>query len=154
METIFHVGTNDGSMLLSCKSTLSLDIIQPRTRLVYLPPRASLITSTQDHPKKTKQVQVPAQVHSSQKLPNQSQTKTETSTKPKAQDPLQAQTMKDPQPHQIITRKDQIMKQYSDVFDGIGKFLGPPYTIHLDPSIQPKQTDQCQYIWKKHLRKR
>ena len=26
------------------------------------------------------------------------------------------------------------------MFDGIGKFLGPPYTIHLDPSIQLKQT--------------
>ena len=32
------------------------------------------------------------------------------------------------------------MKQYPDVFDGIAKLLGPPYTIHLDPSIQPKQT--------------
>ena len=37
------------------------------------------------------------------------------------------------------------MKQYPDVFDGIGKFLGPPYTIHLDPSIQPKQTP-CQPV--------
>ena len=43
-------------------------------------------------------------------------------------------------PHKMITSKDQIMKQYPDVFDGIGKFPGPPYTIHLDPSIQPKQT--------------
>ena len=32
------------------------------------------------------------------------------------------------------------MRQYPDVSDGIGTFLGPPYTIHLDPSIQPKQT--------------
>ena len=32
------------------------------------------------------------------------------------------------------------MKQYPDVFDGIGKFLSPPYTIHLNPSIQLKQT--------------
>ena len=69
----------------------------------------------------------------------------ETSTKPNVQDPLQAQTMKEPQPHKIITSKYQIMKQYSDVFDGIGKFLGAPYTIHLDPSIQPKQTP-CQPV--------
>ena len=40
----------------------------------------------------------------------------------------------------MITSKDQIMGQYPDVFNGIGKFLGPPYTIHLDPSIQSKQT--------------
>ena len=37
------------------------------------------------------------------------------------------------------------MKQYSDVFEGIGKFPGPPYTIHLDPSIQLKQTP-CQPV--------
>ena len=40
----------------------------------------------------------------------------------------------------MITSKHQIIRQYPDVFDGIGKFLGPPYTIHLDPTIQPKQT--------------
>ena len=46
IETIFYVATNDGSVLLSCKSTLALDLIQHRSRLDYLPPRASLITST------------------------------------------------------------------------------------------------------------
>ena len=38
VETIFYVATNDGSVLLSCKSTLALDLIQPRSRLDYLPP--------------------------------------------------------------------------------------------------------------------
>ena len=32
------------------------------------------------------------------------------------------------------------MAQYQDVFEGIGKFSGPQYTMHLDPSVQPKQT--------------
>ena len=32
------------------------------------------------------------------------------------------------------------MAQYPDVFEGIGKFPGPPYIIHLDPSVTPKQT--------------
>ena len=54
VETIFYVATNDGSTLLSCNSTLDPDLIQLRSRLDYLPPRASLITSTQDHPKKTR----------------------------------------------------------------------------------------------------
>ena len=139
VETIFYVATNGGNMLLSCKSTLALDLIKPRSRLDYLPPRASLVTSTHDHLKKTKQFQAPAQVHSSEKLSAQSQTKAETSTKPNVQDPPQAQTTKQPKPHKIITSKDQIMKQYSDVFDGIGMFLGPPFTIHLDPGIQLKQ---------------
>ena len=48
--------------------------------------------------------------------------------------------MKQPKSHKMITSKGQIMRQYPDVFDGIGKFLGPPYTIHVDPSIQPKPT--------------
>ena len=44
-DVTFFVATNDGSVLLSCTSTLALGPIQPRTRLDYLPPRANLITS-------------------------------------------------------------------------------------------------------------
>ena len=54
LEVTFYVATNDGSVLLSCKTTLMLGLIQPRMRLDYLQPRASLITSATDHPKKTK----------------------------------------------------------------------------------------------------
>ena len=54
MEVTFYIAMNDGSVLLSCKTTLMLGLIQPRTRLGYLPPRASLITSSADHQKKTK----------------------------------------------------------------------------------------------------
>ena len=110
VETIFYVATNDGSMCLSCKSTLALDLIQPRSRLDYLPPRASLITNTQDHPKKTKQFQVPVQIHSSKKLSTQRQTKVGTSTPPNAQDPPKASTMKQHRPHKMITSKDQSMR--------------------------------------------
>ena len=56
LETTFYVAMNDGSVLLSCKTTLLLGLIQPRSRLDYLPPRASLITSSADHPKKMKAV--------------------------------------------------------------------------------------------------
>ena len=124
LETTFCAANNDGSMLLSCNSTLALDLIQPRSRRDYLPPRASLITSTQDHPKKTKQAQ-PA-IHRLQQVATQSKQQAETT-----------QTKK--QPSKLITSKDQIMAQYPDVFEGIRRFPGPPYTIHLDPSIQPKQ---------------
>ena len=54
MDVTFFVAVNDGSILLSCKTTLMLGLIQPRTRLDHLPPRASLITSSAIHPKKTK----------------------------------------------------------------------------------------------------
>ena len=50
----FYVPNNEGSVLLSCEMTLALHLIQPRSRLDYLPPQASLIISTMDHPKKTK----------------------------------------------------------------------------------------------------
>ena len=56
IEVTSYVAVNDGSMLLSCKTTLLLGLIHPRPSLDYLPPRASLITSSADHPKKTKAV--------------------------------------------------------------------------------------------------
>ena len=125
-ETIFYVATNYGSMLLSCNSTLDIDLIQPRSRLDYLPPRACLITSTQDHPKKTRQAH--PYVHRSQQVAIQSKHQAETNQN------------KQQQSSKLNTSKDHIMAQYQDVFEGIGKFPGPPYTIHLDPSVTPKQT--------------
>ena len=63
-DMTFFDAENDGSVLLSCMTTLALGLIQSRTRLDYLPPRASLITSTVDNPKKTK---CQVTVHSSRK---------------------------------------------------------------------------------------
>ena len=50
----FYVANNEGSVLLPCKMTLALCLTQPRSRLDYIPPWACLLTSTIDHPKKTK----------------------------------------------------------------------------------------------------
>ena len=50
----FHVASNEGSVLLSCNALLNLGLIQSRLRLDYLPPRPSLITSKEGHPRKTK----------------------------------------------------------------------------------------------------
>ena len=73
VDVTFFVAINDGNMLLSCKTTLVLGLIQPRSRLDYLPPRASLITSSVDHPKKTRSVKL--SVHrSKQKVVAQSST--------------------------------------------------------------------------------
>ena len=46
----FYVVSNEGSVLLSCTMLLTLDLIQTRPRLDYLPPRAKFITSAADHP--------------------------------------------------------------------------------------------------------
>ena len=43
LEVTFYVTINNGSVLLSCATTLALGLIQPHTRLDYLPPRASLL---------------------------------------------------------------------------------------------------------------
>ena len=42
--------------------------------------------------------------------------------------------------NQLITRKEQILARFPDIFQGIGKFLGKPYQIQLDPKVPPKQT--------------
>ena len=53
-EVTFYLAQNDGSVLLSYTTTLALGLIQPHTRLDYLPTRASFITSSLDHPRKMK----------------------------------------------------------------------------------------------------
>ena len=116
---------NDVNVLLSCTTTLALGLIQPRTRLYYLPPRASLITSTVDHPQKTR---CQVAVHSST---------TDSAIPPwKKTGPKQKVT-------KLITSREQILKYYPDVFEGIDKFSGPPYHIQLDPGVTPKQTLYC-----------
>ena len=52
-EAIFYVASNEGSVLLSCDTSLTLGLIHPRPRLDYLLPRASPIMSSADHPRKT-----------------------------------------------------------------------------------------------------
>ena len=118
--------------MLSCNSTLALGLIQPRSRLDYLPPRASLITSAQDHPKRTKSV--PLSVHRSQQVAAQSKQQAVS-----AQTHITPVTKKQPV-SKLVTSKEQILIQYPDVLEGIGKFPGPPYKINLDPRIQHKHT--------------
>ena len=61
-EMTFHIASSEGSVLLSCNTSLHLGLIHHRSRLDYLPPWASLITSKEDHPRKTK-LQVQVQKH-------------------------------------------------------------------------------------------
>ena len=116
-EVTFFVAIDDGSVLLSCTTTLALRLIQSHKRLDYLSPKASLITSSADHPKKIKS---PVMVHSSRE---ESAVSTWLQVVPK-----------------LVTSKEQILQSYCDVFDGIGCFPSASYYIQLDPSITPKQT--------------
>ena len=110
-EVTFFVAKNNGSVLLSCTTIRVLGFIQPRTRLDYLPPRASLITNTIDHPQKTR---CQVALHSS----------TTDSTIPPQKKIVPRQEVP-----KLITSQEQILKYYPDVFEGIGKFPAPPYHI-------------------------
>ena len=52
-EVTIYIASNNRSVLLSGPTMFALGFIHPHTRLDYLPPRASLIASSADHPKKT-----------------------------------------------------------------------------------------------------
>ena len=105
----FYVTKNDGSVLLSCATTLVFRLIQPHMRLDYLPPRVSLITSSLDHPKKTKRMSI----HSSRKEVS-------------AQSTQQAVTVPDQEDivPKLVTSKEQILQSYPDVFEGVICFPG------------------------------
>ena len=53
-EMTFHIASSEGSVLLSCNTSLHLGLIHHRSRLDYLPPWASLINQQRRPPKKNK----------------------------------------------------------------------------------------------------
>ena len=139
----FYIANNDGSVLLSCKTTLALWMIEPQLRLDYLPPWASLITSTMDHPKKTKMTAL--KVHqSTQEVFDQRQ-------QPPSKALTSRNTVQKPDPVIMITNKEQILSKYPDIFKGIGRFPGLPYHIQVDMNITPTQTP-CRPVKKKLTR--
>ena len=121
---IFYIVSNEGSVLLSCNTSLTLGLIQSRPRLDYLPLRASLITSNADHPKKTKtQVQIQKQEIITQTSHHHQGDQVTTTTGPK-----------------LVTTQDQIMHEYPSIFEGIRNIPGPPYHIYVDPGVTTKET--------------
>ena len=120
----FYVAMNDGSVLLSCKTILLLGLIQPRSRLDYLPPRASLITSSADHPKKTKAV-----FHVQKQEVSAQTTKQEATQIPAAR-------KEDPK---LITNKEMILHEYPDVLRGLALSQDHLTTSRLIPVYLPSK---------------
>ena len=82
--------------------------------------------STMDHPKKTKLTSL--RVHqSNQELSTQRHESQNQATTSASRDI-------------VITSKQQILSNYSDIFEGIGRFPSLPYHILVNPNITPKQT--------------
>ena len=138
LKVMFFVAKDNGSVLLSCRTTMELGLIKPRACLDYLPPKARLLTSTCDQLSKTKFYK--PVIHSTK----------ETCTKETSNAsmvPQKDNTSNTPAKHnmtnednQLVTRQEHIMAQFPDVFEGVGKFPGKPYKICLDPKISSKQT--------------
>ena len=138
LKVMFFVAKDNGSVLLSCRTTMELGLIKPWARLDYLPPKARLLTSTCDQPSKTKFYK--PVIHCTK----------ETCTKETSNAsvvPQKDNTSNTPAKHnmtnednQLVTRQEHIMAQFPDVFKGVGKFPGKPYKICLYPKIYPKQT--------------
>ena len=119
------VAKENGSVLLSCRTTKEMGLIKPRVHLDYLPPKARLLTSTCDQPSKTKfykHVHCTKETNNASMVPQKSNNNITNIAK------------------QLVTRQEHIMAQYSDIFEGVGKFPREPYKIRLDPKIPPKQT--------------
>ena len=132
-EVRFYVASNNVSVLLSCATTLALGLIQPHTWYDYLPPRASLITSSADHPKKTK-----------------SQVNLHVSKQESTVSKWHSIVCK------LITSKNQILEVYSEVFDGIGCFPGAHTILKSVPVLHPSKplADQSHHILKSLSRKK
>ena len=56
IKVLFFVAKENGSVLLSCRTTMELGLTTSHAQLDYLPPRASLLTSTCDQPSKTRNI--------------------------------------------------------------------------------------------------
>ena len=48
----FYIAKEEGSVLLSCETVFQLQLLDEKPRLEYLPPRATLISSAANHPKR------------------------------------------------------------------------------------------------------
>ena len=135
MKVMFFIVKENGSILLSCRTTMELGLIKPHVHLHYLPPKARLLTSTCDQPSKTK-IYKPT-IHYTKEIAKP--IKKFVPPKNKISTP-QVQCNVIQNDAQLITKKEHIMARFPDVFEGVGKFPGEPYKIQLDPKVPPKQT--------------
>ena len=134
-KVMFFVTKENGSILLSCRTTMELGLIKPHAHLDYLPPKARLLTSTCDQLSKTKLYKPVIHCTKETATPNMSVVpQNDKTSTPSLKHNI---TQKD---NQLVTRQEHIMAQFPDVFEVVGKFPGKPYKIRLDPKVPPKQT--------------
>ena len=134
VQVTFYIANNYGNILLSCKTTLALCLIQLWSRLGYLPPWFSLITSTIDHPKKTKLTSLKVHWSKQEVSPQRHEPHSMTTTF------VSTNTVLKSNQNIIITSQEKILLNYPDILEGNGRFPGLPYHLQVDPNITLKQT--------------
>ena len=135
-KVMFFVAKENGSILLSCRTTMELGLIKPWACLDYLPPKARLLTSTCDQLSKTQLFKPVIHCMKETVTPNKNtvpQNDDNTSNTPSKHNMTQ-------EDNKLVTTQEHIMAQFPDIFEGVGKFPGKPYKIHLNSKIPPKQT--------------
>ena len=95
---------------------------------------SQLITSTMDHPKKTRPTSLKVHI-CKQEVSTQRQEVLSQGTRFVPTDTTQKSGM-----NMIITSREQILSSYPDIFEGISRFPGPIYHIQINTNIPPKQT--------------
>ena len=106
LKVTFFIAKENGSVLLSCRTTMELGLIKPCACLDYLPPKARLLTSTCDQPSKTRPYKPVIHYTKEAVQPNM----------------CVAPSIKTQNDDQLVTRQEHIMAQFPDVFQGVGKF--------------------------------
>ena len=100
LKDTFFIAKENGSVLLSCRTTMELGLIKPCACLDYLPPKARLLTSTCDQPSKTRPYKPVIHYTKEAVTPNMSVAPSNI-------------TQND---NQLVTRQEHIMAQFPDVF--------------------------------------
>ena len=123
----------EGSVLLSCETVFQLQHLDVRPRLEYLPPRATLISSAADYPKK--------EVHAQSRSTKQQSGTDDAHSGSIAANSIHIKYQEDtPKKIKIVKTKKQIKEHHPELFERIGRFPGELYHIHTDPSITTEQT--------------
>ena len=114
---------------------MELGLIKPQVHLDYLPPKARLLTSTCDQLSKTKFYK--PVIHCTKETCTKETSNVNTVPQKDNTSNTPAKHNMTNEDNQLVTRQEHIMAQFPDVFEGIGKFPGEPYKIHLDPKQTP-----------------
>ena len=129
VQTTFYITKDEGSILMSCATTLDLKLISIRPRLNEVPEDFIIYTSTLDTPQQTNMytVNMLSAGEHDWKLEEPAGRPGEV-LEPTSEQSDQSGMLKElVTAAKQITSKEVIKKHYPSVFEGIGKFPGDPY---------------------------